>query len=61
MFAKEKIQEVIKWLNNKNNFEDGENIEKVIDTIGEPILRKKLKMMYDCKMENGNDKNSSGK
>jgi len=61
MFAKNKIQEVIKWLNDENNFENENTIKKVIKIIGEPVLREKLKMMFNNKMEKHNDKNSSGK
>lgn len=60
-FAKRKIQEVIEWLNDDSNFEDEENIKKIIEIIGEPVLRDKLRMMFRDKMELRNDKNSSRK
>lgn len=60
-FARRKIQEVIEWLNDENNYEYKENIKKVIDIIGEPILRDKLRMMYKFKMDRNNDKNLSEK
>ena len=45
-FAKQKIQEVINWCNNKDNFQNRHEIEKIINIIDEPILKTKLKEMY---------------
>ena len=50
-FAKGKINKIIRFLNGKNKFIDFpiEQIEKVINTIGEPFLKSKLLDMYNRK------------
>ena len=49
-FAKNKIQEIIDFLNDKKNIEEistrQEHIKKVIESVGEPFLKKKLLEMY---------------
>ncbi|MDF2551409.1 MAG: hypothetical protein K0R77_684 [Chryseobacterium sp.] len=46
-FAKEKIEEVIKYLNDKESIiSDNANTKKIIDIIDEPILKYKLEDMY---------------
>jgi len=50
-FAKGKINKIIRFLNGKNKFIDFpiEQIEKIINTIGEPFLKSKLLDMYNRK------------
>lgn len=48
-FASDKIQEAIKWLNNKNNLEDLNYYKKLIMIIDEPIVQRKLAEMFDDK------------
>lgn len=46
-FAKEKIEEVIKFLNSdKSKIKDKKDVLNIIDIIGEPFLKQKLKDMY---------------
>ncbi|WP_394773211.1 AAA family ATPase [Flavobacterium sp.] len=49
-FAKEKIKEVISWLEDKKNNQNIEYYEKIIQIIDEPIVQRKLAEMYDHKM-----------
>ncbi|MCA0960209.1 ATP-binding protein [Muricauda ruestringensis] len=52
-FAKEKIQETIKWLNNpERDLEKREYYRKVILIVDEPIVQRKLSEMYDEIFEN---------
>ncbi|WXR62029.1 AAA family ATPase [Peptostreptococcaceae bacterium AGR-M142] len=54
-FAKKKIEQVVKVLNDENNDieEDRKNeIRKTINIIGEPIIKKKLEQMYEKKFNN---------
>lgn len=50
-FAKEKINEIIRYLNEDGTttISDNEEAQKRIDIIGEPILRKQLQKMLDSK------------
>ncbi|GHH99744.1 AAA family ATPase [Neobacillus kokaensis] len=50
-FAKRKINEVIKFLNDKNNNEEFSKgyIDYIISIVGEPLIKKKLKKMRDEK------------
>ncbi len=48
-FAFYKIQETIKWLNNKDNLERKTYYKKLIKMIDEPIVQRKLAEMYDDK------------
>ncbi|KEO72223.1 ATP-binding protein [Anditalea andensis] len=48
-FAFDKIQETIKWLNSKGNFESKIYYKTVIKLIDEPIIQRKLAEMYDDK------------
>lgn len=48
-FAKEKIDQIIKYLNSADNREPNEEFRKVIEKIGEPILKMKLKEMWKKK------------
>jgi len=50
-FAKQKINKIIRFLNGKNRFIDFpiNQIEKVINSIGEPFLKQKLLDMYNKK------------
>ena len=50
-FAFDKIQEAIKWLNNKSDKKDHKYYKKVIQIIDEPIIQRKLAEMYDDKMK----------
>jgi energy-coupling factor transporter ATP-binding protein EcfA2 len=52
-FAFDKIQETINWLNDMNNLENEDYYQKLIRTIDEPIIQRKLAEMFDEKM-NGN-------
>ena len=46
-FAKEKIEDVIKFLNNdKSKIKDKKEVLNLIDIIGEPFLKQKLQDMY---------------
>jgi ABC-type multidrug transport system ATPase subunit len=46
-FAKDKINEVIKFLNNKdNNIQDKDEAKNIINMIGEPFVKEKLLQMY---------------
>lgn len=46
-FAKEKIEEVIKFLNDdKSKIKDKKEAQKIINIIGEPFLKQKLQDMY---------------
>ena len=49
-FAKNKIQEIMDFLNDAKNIEEistkEEQIRQVIDSIGEPFLKQKLLEMY---------------
>ena len=49
-FAFDKIQETIVWLNNKDNHQNESYYKKIIKTIDEPIIQRKLAEMYDDKM-----------
>ena len=48
-FAFDKIQETIVWLNNKDNNQNENYYKKLIKTIDEPIIQRKLAEMYDEK------------
>ena len=49
-FAKSKIEEVIKYLNDKNlEIKSKEEAQKIINIIGEPILKNQLQKMLDSK------------
>lgn len=49
-FAKEKIEEVIKFLNNeKSKITDKKEAQKIINIIGEPVLKNQLQKMLDSK------------
>jgi len=48
-FAFDKIQETIVWLNNKDNHQNESYYKKLIKTIDEPIVQRKLAEMYDEK------------
>jgi energy-coupling factor transporter ATP-binding protein EcfA2 len=48
-FAFDKIQEAIKWLNNKDNLERKSYFKQLIKMIDEPIVQRKLAEMYDDK------------
>lgn len=50
-FAKEKIQETIKWLKNTQNKQNSTTYRKIISMIDEPIIKRKLAEMFDNKME----------
>ncbi|MWB94027.1 AAA family ATPase [Flavobacterium sp. GA093] len=45
-YAKDKINEVIKYLNDETVVQSNDNYKKIIDSIGEPVLRKKLQDMW---------------
>ncbi|SHG07496.1 AAA domain-containing protein, putative AbiEii toxin, Type IV TA system [Chryseobacterium vrystaatense] len=45
-YAKDKINKIISYLNNKKVSKPNDNYKKIIDSIGEPILRKKLTDMW---------------
>lgn len=50
-FAKDKIQKVIDWLNNKkSDMGLSDNMKKTIDLVGEPIIRNKLTDMFHEKI-----------
>jgi len=52
-FAKDKIQEVIDFLNEKESpIKDANSAKKIIDIIGEPFLRNQLRKMYNQKFSN---------
>ncbi len=51
MFAKKKIQAVIKWLNNNRIRKPSKKHENTIMNIGDPIIKHKLNQMYYDKME----------
>ena len=49
-FAKSKIEEVIKYLNDENSeIKSKEEAQKIINIIGEPILKNQLQKMLDSK------------
>ena len=49
-FAKEKINEVIKFLNDKESeIKEKEDAQNIINTIGEPIIKNQLQKMLDSK------------
>ncbi|WP_024786806.1 ATP-binding protein [Lebetimonas sp. JH369] len=49
-FAKEKIDDVIKYLNNeKSKIDSDEKAQQIINIIGEPIIKKQLQNMLDSK------------
>lgn len=48
-FAFDKIQEAIKWLNNKDNLQTKNDYKTLIKMIDEPIIQRKLAEMYDDK------------
>ncbi|MRX46562.1 AAA family ATPase [Pedobacter puniceum] len=48
-FAFDKIQETIVWLNNRDNHQNESYYKKIIKTIDEPIIQRKLAEMYDDK------------
>jgi predicted ATP-binding protein involved in virulence len=48
-FAFDKIQATIVWLNNKDNHQNESYYKKLIKTIDEPIIQRKLAEMYDEK------------
>lgn len=48
-FASDKIQETIKWLNDKNDQSKREYYRRLIQLIDEPIIQRKLAEMYDDK------------
>jgi hypothetical protein len=49
-FAESKINEVIKYLNNENSeIKNNDEAQKIIDIIGEPILKKELQRKLDSK------------
>jgi len=48
-FAFDKIQETIVWLNNKDNHQNESYYKRLIKTIDEPIIQRKLAEMYDEK------------
>lgn len=51
-FAKNKIQEVINWLNSEEiDLSKKDNYKKIIEIIDEPILRRKLSEMYSNVIE----------
>ncbi|MCU4164964.1 AAA family ATPase [Carboxylicivirga caseinilyticus] len=50
-FALDKIQETIKWLNNKDNLESKIYYKTIIKLIDEPIIQRKLAEMYDDKTQ----------
>lgn len=56
-FAQNKIQGIIKRLNEKEELNDEEKktMKLTIDEIGEPLLKNKLDEMYMCKLKIGND------
>jgi|SRR5690554_3407452 len=45
-YAKDKINEIIKYLNNRSEITRNESYKKIIDSIGETVLRKKLQDMW---------------
>ncbi|MDV4102914.1 AAA family ATPase [Flavobacterium sp. I3-2] len=45
-YAKDKINEIIKYLNDPEVTMSNQNYKKIIDSIGEPLLRKKLQDMW---------------
>jgi predicted ATP-binding protein involved in virulence len=49
-FAKNKIQEALNWLNEVDNKENATKHKKIIDMLGEPIIKQKLLDMYNAKM-----------
>ena len=52
-FAKSKIDDVIKYLNNdiKTTITTDKDAENIIDIIGEPIIKRELQRMLKNKME----------
>lgn len=50
-FAKEKINQTINWLNNKDDKTDVEYHKKLIEIIDEPIIQRKLAEMFSEKMK----------
>jgi energy-coupling factor transporter ATP-binding protein EcfA2 len=51
IFAFDKIQETIEWLNNKDNLESKIYYKTIIKLIDEPIIQRKLAEMYDDKTQ----------
>lgn len=45
-YAKDKINDIIKYLNDEPVTTNNDNYKKIIDSIGEPLLRKKLQDMW---------------
>lgn len=45
-FSKRKINETIEFLNNKDDTDKKEDVKKLINIIGEPIIKEKLEKMY---------------
>ncbi|MDP2160606.1 MAG: AAA family ATPase, partial [Flavobacterium sp.] len=45
-YAKDKINEIIKYLNDQTVKVSNDSYKKIIDSIGEPVLRKKLQDMW---------------
>lgn len=50
-FARNKINEVIEWLNDEENKKNHLYYKQVIDIVDEPVIRRKLVEMYAEKME----------
>ncbi len=50
-FSKEKINECIEWLGDKEKTEKSDYFERLIRNIDEPIIQRKLSEMYDEKMK----------
>ena len=55
-FAKSKIDDVIKYLNNdkKSTITTDKDAQNIIDIIGEPIIKRELQRMLKNKMELSN-------
>ncbi|MGN7986065.1 AAA family ATPase [Pedobacter sp. 22226] len=49
-FAKDKIKEIVNWLNQADNNDGAGHYKKLIEIIDEPIAKRKLAEMYDEKM-----------
>ena len=50
-FAKNKIDKIITFLNNKKEKKTKEEYRKTIEIIGEPLIRRKLESMWDEKFD----------
>lgn len=50
-FAKEKLKDIITWLDNKDEIKNAEKYKSIVKIIDEPIVQRKLAEMYDSKME----------